>query len=103
MNVPGFGQTSLMPALSYGVKFNGGTPTDTHLILWRGEGRWLQLELKAPPGANVTRWGEPLKSFGSLGALASQDDSAYFYDTDNKVVHIKLVGNGDWEEIRVRS
>lgn len=96
-------QTSVIPARSYGVKFNEGTPTDAHLVLWRGEGRWLQLELKAPPGADVTRWGEPLKSVGSLGALASQDDSAYFYDTDRKVVHIKLVGNGDWEEIRVRS
>ena len=95
-------QTSVIPARSYEVKFNGGTPTDTHLVLWRGEGRWLQLELKVPPGTDITRWGEPLKTVGSLGALVSQDDSAYFYDAATKTVHVKLVGNGDWEEIRVR-
>lgn len=31
-------QTSVIPARSYEVKFNGGTPTDTHLILWRRRG-----------------------------------------------------------------
>ncbi|MPZ68543.1 MAG: transmembrane domain-containing protein [Actinobacteria bacterium] len=96
-------QTSLIPGRRYGMKFTSGAPSDTHLVLWRGSGRWIQLSLKAPAAAEVTRWGQPLKEVAGPAALAAQDKSAYFYDSGTKTVHIKLVGDGDWEEIRIRS
>ena len=81
------------------MDFSGGTPDGTRFVL-RGKGKWLSLSLDLPATSKVTRWGYPIKSVASMGALNSATDSVSFHDGAR--LHIKLVGNGDWEELRVR-
>jgi cell migration-inducing and hyaluronan-binding protein len=94
-------QTTAIPNRAYDVAFNGGTPQESSFVLWRGKGRWVELNLTAPPGSTVTRWGHPLSSVTSQSALDAKNDSAYFYNSATSTLHLKIVGNGDWEEIHV--
>ena len=95
--------TTVLANRSYEVAFNGGTPTKTRFVLWRGRGRWVELVLPVGPGAQVTRWGYPVPSVTSLAALAARTDSAYFYDAAAGKLHVKISGaRSDWEEIRVQ-
>ncbi len=50
----------------------------------------------------MTRWGSPLHESSSLANLDSREDSAYYYDQLSATVHVKLVADGDWEEVRVK-
>jgi cell migration-inducing and hyaluronan-binding protein len=94
-------QTTAMPNRAYDISFNGGTPAESSFVLWRGKGRWVELDLPAPSGSIVTRWGHSLASVSNQSALDAKQDSAYFYDSATSTLHLKIVGNGDWEEIHV--
>jgi hypothetical protein len=90
-----------MPNRAYDLSFNGATPSSTSYVLWRGRDRWVELVVPAPAGADVTRWGQAIPSVAGAGALANKQDSAYYYDAAASALHIKIFGNGDWEEIHV--
>jgi hypothetical protein len=94
-------ETSVIANRSYAIAFNQGTPAHATFVLWRGAGRWLQVALPAATGSSVTRWGVKLPAAASMTALTSKSDSAYYYDGSTGTLHIKLVGNGDWEEVHV--
>lgn len=94
--------TTVMPGRRYQVAFNGGTPDRSRFVLWRGKGQWIELSLPMASVAKVTRWGWPLKQVDRLGALESAGDSAYFYDAAAQMLHVRLLGKGDWEEVRVQ-
>lgn len=94
--------TTIIPDRTYEVGFNGGTPTKSRFVFWRGRGHWVELVVPMGAPSQVTRWGYPLASVTSLSALASRTESGYFYDSAAKELHIKVSGaNSDWEEIRV--
>jgi cell migration-inducing and hyaluronan-binding protein len=93
--------TSIIPNRAYGVTFNGGTPSSSNYVLWRGRGRWVTLTVPAPAGARVTRWGQDLATVSGPTALDNRQDSGYYYDSATSTLHIKIYGNGDWEEIQV--
>lgn len=96
--------TSVIPARSYSVDFNGDTPTEARFVLWRGRGTWTQLSLDVDPTFSVTRWGQNLASVASLTALAQRTESGYFYDPATTTLHLRIAApNTDWEEIRVQS
>lgn len=97
--------TSVIPARSYSVDFNGATtPSDARFVLWRGRGEWIQLSLDVDPTFSVTRWGQNLASVASLNALGQRTESGYFYDAATTTLHLKIAApNTDWEEIRVQS
>ncbi len=91
--------TSLFPEQNYSVSFNGGTPERTRFVLWRAKGTWVRLEVPMSSVGKVTRWGYPVPSVGGLTALANSNDSAYFFD--GSTLHLKIVGTGSYEEIKV--
>ena len=94
--------TSIIPRQSYAVEFNGGTPSTTRFVLWRGRGRWIEITIPATSGFQVTRWGYRLPSKSSLDALQGSNDSAYYYDASRGKLHLRLSGSrSDWEEIEV--
>jgi len=96
--------TSVIAGGSYGLGFNGGTPSDVKLVLWRGRDRSVVLSLPVAGAFTVTRWGYPIPSRSGLTALESSDRSSYYYDATGETLHLKMVGsNTDWEEIRVKS
>ncbi|HEV2755151.1 MAG TPA: G8 domain-containing protein [Actinomycetota bacterium] len=95
--------TTVVPGRSYEVAFNGGVPDHVKLVLFNGRGRWVQLALRVPGPARVTRWGRALHQASGAAALAGRSDSGYWFDPATSTVHVKLFGNGDWEEIRIES
>jgi hypothetical protein len=95
--------TTLTADSSYEVEFNGGTPTRSRFILRNGRNRWVTVSLPVSSGFKVTRWGYQLQSASSLSGLSQKTDSAYYYDSSTSTLHLRLVGRGDWEEIRVES
>jgi cell migration-inducing and hyaluronan-binding protein len=95
--------TTVVPGREYEVSFNGGVPDHVKLVLFNGRGRWVQVALQVPGPARVTRWGRALPQVAGLGALGSRADSGYWFDAATSTVHVKLFGNGDWEEIRIES
>jgi hypothetical protein len=99
----GEANTTVVPGRAYEVEFNGGVPGHVKLVLFNGRGRWVRLALRVPGPARVTRWGRTLHQVAGLNALESRTDSGYYYDAATSTVHVKLYGNGDWEEIRVES
>ncbi|MFN2588380.1 MAG: G8 domain-containing protein [Actinomycetota bacterium] len=95
--------TTVVPGRSYEVEFNGGVPDHVKLVLLNGRGRWVQLSLRVPGPVRVTRWGRALQQATGPQGLADRGDSGYYFDATSSTLHVKLVGNGDWEEIRIES
>lgn len=93
--------TSILSNSVYSVAFNGQVPDRSRYVLYNGKGRWTTLKIEIGPDFEVTRWGWPLDQAGSLGGLTSADDSAYHYDPATRTLSIRLLGDGDWEEVRV--
>lgn len=95
--------TTLVPSRSYEVEFNGGVPEEVRLVLFNGRGRWINASLEVPGPVRVTRWGRGLQEVTGLGALANRSDSGWHFDPATSTVHVKLYGQGDWEEVRIHS
>jgi hypothetical protein len=95
--------TTILPGRSYDVGFAGGIPGEATFVLWRGRGSWLRLTLDVPSVPDVTRWGRTLPAAADLAALNARTSSGYFYDATDGSLHLKLVADGDWEEVRVRT
>jgi cell surface hyaluronidase len=95
--------TTLIADSSYEVAFNGGTPSRTRFILRNSRNRWVHVAIPVASGFTVTRWGSNLQSASTLSGLMQKTSSAYFYDPATSTLHLRLVGGGDWEEIRVES
>lgn len=96
-----FAYSTVVPGRTYEVEFNGGMPGDAELVLFNGRGRWVHLTLQVPGPVRVTRWGRALPQATGLQALTSRADSGWYFDAVTSTVHVKLVGNGDWEELHV--
>jgi cell migration-inducing and hyaluronan-binding protein len=95
--------TSVISNRSYQVNFNGGTPRRARFV-WRGaRAKWVIVSMDVSGVPDVTRWGYKLTSKPSLEALASSTDSAYFYNANSGVVHVRMSSKYDWEEVIVRS
>ncbi len=93
--------TSLIPNRSYRVDFGGGTPDEFEFVLWRGKGRWVEVKIPVSRRPKVTRWDYPIQSVASAAGLDGRA-SSFFYDANNSMLHLRLVGNKyDWEEIEV--
>jgi hypothetical protein len=95
--------TTILPERAYDVQFAGGVPGEATFVLWRGRGTSLRLNLDVPSTPSVTRWGQKLPAATDLAALNARDGSGYFYDAMSGSLHLKLVADGDWEEVRVRT
>jgi hypothetical protein len=93
--------TSILSNSVYSVAFNGQVPARSRYVLYNGKGRWTTLKIEIGTNFEVTRWGWPLDEAGSLAGLTSADDSAYHYDPATRTLSIRLLGHGDWEEVRV--
>jgi hypothetical protein len=94
--------TSILPNRSYGVAFNGGTPSGVRFVLYRGQGRWIHLSIQRGPGFVVTRWGQPLDGTASLEAMHASAESTYFYDEAASTLHLKITApDSQYEEVRV--
>jgi cell surface hyaluronidase len=95
--------TTLHADAPYEVEFNGGTPVKSRFILRNGRNHWVTVSFPVSSGYKVTRWGSPLQSATSLTNLAQKTSSAYYYDSANSRLHLRVVGSSSWEEIRVES
>lgn len=95
--------TTVVPGRSYDVAFSGGVPDDVRLVLFHGRGRWVELTLQVPGPVRVSRWGRALPQAAGLQALGGRNDSGWYYDAAASTVHVRLHGNGDWEELHVQS
>jgi hypothetical protein len=95
-------ETTVVPNKKYDIAFNGAAPDGASFVLWRGEGRWMQFAFPAPVGSKMKRWGSLLPSVASQAALDAKTDSAFFYDAGTGLIHVKIVGNGDWEEVNLQ-
>ena len=94
--------TTVLADRSYEVAFNGGTPARFRFVLYRGRGHAVELSVPVAPGFKVTRWGSALPSVASRSALSQSAQSAWFYDAQSGVLHVKVSGaRSDWEEVRV--
>ena len=93
--------TTILPERVYDVGFSTGTPNEATFVLWRGKGTWLRLDLQVAAEPDVTRWGQRLAEAPSLAALNERTSSGYHYDAAANTLHLKLVAQGDWEEIVV--
>lgn len=93
--------TTLFPGSAYTVRFTGGTPARTRFVLASARDRHVDLTVPLASVKEVTRWGRALRSVTGLAALRAVDDSAFFYDQAAGLLHLRLYGNGDWEELKV--
>ncbi len=93
--------TSAFPDQTYRVAYNGGTPRNGRFVLYGGRGRWVQLTIPVDSAYKVTRWGRALRDVDGLDLLRSTDDSAYYFDQGSGLLHVKIFGHGDWEEVRI--
>ncbi|MGH2808997.1 MAG: G8 domain-containing protein [Actinomycetota bacterium] len=95
--------TSVISNRSYHVTFNGGTPRRARFVWRGGRARWVIVSMNVASAPEVSRWGYDLPPKSSLDALASSTDSAYFYNSNTNVVHVRMSSRYDWEEVVVRT
>jgi len=103
---------------SYEVDYNGDTtPQRLRFVLMRGSGKWVNLSVNYPVTPKVTKYGCDVASAQwcgngkatSLDNLRSKDRSSYYYDAQNKKLHLKLYAvdtfnpdnEVDYEELKV--
>jgi cell surface hyaluronidase len=79
---------------TYGVSFQGGTPSKFSLTLRNAPKDWVRFEIplgQAP--ASVSNY--DVKAAASLDALATSKVSTYFYDAG--ILHVKLAAINPWK------
>ncbi len=93
---------------SYEVVFSGGVPGRSRYVL--SGGGVVEFTLALPRAPRVTKYGcevdDPKKWCyggrpGSVAELAGSKSSTYFYDAANQRLHLRIVGNKDYEELQV--
>lgn len=92
-----FAHTNLLSGRKYEVAFNGELPEKTQYIMRPSQKGWTQLEIRVPGDFEVKNYDQLMKPVDSLDALGSSAGTAYFYDSSNDTLHLKLVSNGYWE------
>ena len=102
--------SSIIPNKSYEVAFTGATPKKTRFVLADGSDRFVRLALDYPFEPRVTKYGCDVAGRGwcgggkaaSLTELDAKKISGYYYDTNAKKLHLKIVANAtEYEEIQV--
>ncbi|MGH2735444.1 MAG: G8 domain-containing protein, partial [Actinomycetota bacterium] len=86
--------TSILPRRDYSVRFNQDPGNGFRFVLIDAPKDWAVLRVKVAPGFEVTRWGYPVDEAASQRALRRNPGSAYFYDRADRVLHVKVHGDG---------
>ncbi|CAN5869618.1 hypothetical protein BH24DEI2_BH24DEI2_25730 [soil metagenome] len=95
-------RTVILPERAYRLEFAEQRPATFRVVLQQGAGHSVRLSV---PFANelpvVRRYGQEQTPTASLAALGSATKPSYYYDGDAGVLYLKIVANGDYEQLEI--
>lgn len=93
-------RTLLLPEREYNLSFSGA-PQTFRVVLQKGAGASVRIKFSVSEPPTVTRYGRPQAALASLGELETASSSSYYYDAGALTLYLKLVAEGDYEELEV--
>ena len=91
--------TNILPERTYDLELAGGTPRRFSVTLQEGSGRSVTVRVPYAGQPKVTRFGQEMEAYSSVGALSSSAASGYAYS--GGTLHLKLVAESEFERLSV--